>query len=110
MSDLEAALARHVELFNTGVRSGDFTALADTYAPSAVMRFIGVPAGPFMGRDAIARAYAESPPDDTMSIVDFHEAGPHTVQAKFAWTRGGGGSMTISWYEDAVIDLTIALD
>jgi hypothetical protein len=63
-----------------------------------------------VGRDAIARAYADSPPDDTMSIVDIREAGPHTAQARFAWTGGGTGSTTISWYEGEVIDLTVAFD
>jgi steroid Delta-isomerase len=109
-TELDAAVARHIELFNAGVRDGDFAALVDTFAPTAVMRFLGVPAGPYVGRDAIARAYAESPPDDTMSIVDVREAGPHTAQARFAWSRGGTGSMTISWHDGQVIDLTIAFD
>ena len=108
MTELEAALARHVELFNAGVRDEDFTALVDTFAPTAVMRFVGIPAGPFVGREAVAQAYAESPPDDMMSIVDAHEAGPCTMQASFEWSRGGGGSMTVSWNEDQVIDLTVA--
>jgi steroid Delta-isomerase len=108
MTELDAALARHVELFNAGVRDGDFTSLVDTFAPTAVMRFVGVPAGPFVGREAITRAYVESPPDDTISIVDAHEAGPCTMQASFAWSRGGGGSMILSWNEDQVIDLTVA--
>ncbi len=110
MDDLKAAVARHAELFNRSVREEDFTALVDTFAPTAVMRFVGIPAGPYVGRDAIARAYTETPPDDTMSIVDVHEAGPHTAQAAFTWSRGGGGSMTISWYDGAIIDLTVALD
>ena len=108
MTELDAALARHAELFNAGVRDEDFTALVDTFAPTAVMRFVGVPAGPFVGRESIARAYAESPPDDTMSIVEAHEAGPCTMQASFSWSRGGGGSMTVSWHDGQVIDLTVA--
>ena len=108
MTELDAALTRHAELFNAGVRDGDFTALVDTFAPTAVMRFVGVPAGPFVGRESIARAYAESPPDDTMSIVEAHEAGPCTMQASFSWSRGGGGSMTVSWHDGQVIDLTVA--
>jgi steroid delta-isomerase len=110
VSELETAVERHAEVFNAAVRDGDFAALVDTFAPTAVMRFIGVPFGPYVGRDAIARAYAESPPDDTMSIVDVREAGPQTAQARFAWAHGGTGSMTMSWHEGQIIDLTIALD
>ena len=108
MTELDAALARHVELFNNAVQDEDFGPLVGTFAPTAVMRFVGVPAGPFVGREAIARAYIESPPNDTMSIVDAHEAGPCTMQASFAWSRGGGGSMTLSWHDGQVIDLTVA--
>jgi steroid Delta-isomerase len=107
---LSEAVARHVELFNAAVLSGDFSALVDTFAPIAVMRFLGVPAGPFLGREAIARAYADSPPDDTMSIVDVREAGPHTAQVAFVWSRGGTGSMTMSYHNGALIDLTICFD
>jgi ketosteroid isomerase-like protein len=110
MSELTEAATRHVERFNKAVRTGDFSDLVDTFAPTAVMRFIGVPAGPYVGRASIAQAYADSPPDDTMSIVDVHEAGPCTVQASFAWTRGGTGSMTMSYDNGAVIDLTICFD
>ena len=110
MSSLEDAVTRHVELFNAAVAQSDFGALVDTFAPTAVMRFLGVPAGPFVGRDAIARAYEQTPPDDTMSIVDIAEAGPHTAQVRFAWTRGGTGSMTMSWNDGQLIDLTVAFD
>ena len=110
MSSLENAVTRHVELFNAAVSQSDFGALVDTFASTAVMRFLGVPAGPFVGRDAIARAYEQTPPDDTMSIVDIQEAGPHTAQVRFAWTRGGTGSMTMSWNDGQLIDLTVAFD
>jgi hypothetical protein len=108
MSELTEAATRHVERFNEAVRAGDFTDLVDCFAPNAVMRFIGVPAGPYIGRAAIDQAYADSPPDDTMSIVDVYEVGPCTVQVTFAWTRGGAGSMTMSYDKGAVIDLTVA--
>jgi steroid delta-isomerase len=110
MTDLAAAVAEHAGLFNQSVRSGDFTAFLDTFAPTAVMRFVGLPAGPYVGRDAIAEAYARQPPDDTMSVVGVHEAGPDTAQVEFAWSRGGTGSMTVSWHNGRVIDLTIALN
>jgi hypothetical protein len=110
MSELTEAATRHVETFNEAVRTGDFSGLVDCFAPTAVMRFIGAPAGPYVGRAAIAQAYTDSPPDDTMSIVDAYEVGPCTVKASFAWTRGGSGSMTMSYDNGAVIDLTVAFD
>jgi hypothetical protein len=30
------------------------------------------------------------------------------MQGSFAWSRGGGGSMTVSWHDGQVIDLTVA--
>ncbi|HEY2673324.1 MAG TPA: nuclear transport factor 2 family protein [Rugosimonospora sp.] len=109
MSELRVLVDEHARLFNESVRTGDFTGFVGTFAPTAVMRFINLPAGPYVGRDAIADAYADQPPDDTMSIVDVREVGPDTAQVEFAWDRGGTGSMTVSWHDDRVIDLTIAL-
>jgi len=40
------------------------------------MRLTGVPAGPFIGRDAISRAYAEQPPADTITVAAVDSAGP----------------------------------
>lgn len=52
----------HVALFNAAVRSGDWSAFVATFAPDATMGFVGVPAGPFRGRDAIAQATRHSHP------------------------------------------------
>jgi hypothetical protein len=57
----------HVSSFNRAVQSGDYTEMLSRFADDAELVFEGVPAGPFRGRDAIARAYAEQPPDDTVS-------------------------------------------
>ena len=75
MSSLDEAVTRHVELFNAAVSQSDFRALVDTFAPTAVMRFLGVPAGPFVGRDAIADAYRTSvankfPPGYLRALTD----------------------------------------
>ena len=39
----------HFRLFNQAVRSQDWTAFLATFTPDAVMRFEGVPAGPYAG-------------------------------------------------------------
>jgi steroid delta-isomerase len=49
-------LDRHVERFNEGVRTGDFSAMVAALAHDTEMRFEGIPVGPFQGRDAIAAA------------------------------------------------------
>ena len=48
---------RHVAAFNTAVESGDWSDFATRFTEGARMTFVGVPAGPFAGRDAIAEAY-----------------------------------------------------
>jgi steroid Delta-isomerase len=74
----------HVLRFNEGVRTGDWAQMLECFAVDANLRFDGVPAGPFRGRDAIAAAYAEQPPDDqivTLRVVE--DAGD--VTALYAW-------------------------
>ena len=86
--DLEATglFESHVERFNAGVRSGDFAPMLDNFAPDATMAFEGVPVGPFHGRDAIAQAYRERPPDDELDVLDTRLDGD-TIAAGYAWHR-----------------------
>ena len=63
-------LADHVERFNAGVRSGDFGPMVAVFAADAELAFEGIPVGPFSGREAIAAAYAEQPPDDEIVLLD----------------------------------------
>ena len=79
-------LEDHVERFNAGVRSGDFTGMLENFAPDATMAFEGVPVGPFVGRDAIAQAYRERPPDDVLDVLDSRRDG-NTIVAGYAWRR-----------------------
>jgi hypothetical protein len=79
-------LEDHVERFNAGVRSGDFTRMLENLAPDATMAFEGVPVGPFVGRDAIAQAYRERPPDDVLDVLDSRRDG-NTIVAGYAWRR-----------------------
>lgn len=88
MSDMPSVhdvLERHVELFNAGVRQHDFGAMLSQFADDAVMRFEGVPVGPFEGRLAIAAAYRDQPPDDEIRVLDTNDAGPDRVTARYAW-------------------------
>jgi steroid delta-isomerase len=40
------------------------------FADDAALVFEGIPVGPFHGREAIASAYAEQPPDDAIVLLD----------------------------------------
>ena len=76
----------HVERFNAGVRSGDFGPMvAEGFADGAELAFEGVPVGPFRGKEAIAAAYAEQPPDDEVLILRTNESGEEMVVVDYAW-------------------------
>ena len=77
-------LRQHVARFNLGVRSGDFSAMTAALTPDAVMVFAGPPVGPFHGRDAIAAAYVENPPDDEIVLLAA-EPGDGRACAEYAW-------------------------
>ncbi|HEU4424263.1 MAG TPA: nuclear transport factor 2 family protein [Pilimelia sp.] len=102
-------VTEHLALFNEAVRSGDFGPFVATFAPDAEMRFVGVPAGPFAGRDQIAQAYARQPPTDTMTVLSVAADGDTDV-VRFAWDAGGTGTMTVRWQGPLVADLTVAFD
>jgi steroid Delta-isomerase len=99
----------HVELFNASFQSGDWKAFTDTFTDDAVMTFVGVPAGPFHGRAAIAEAYARQPPTDTMSVRTVETSGDTDV-VRFAWSAGGTGTMTMRWRAGKVAELVVAFD
>ena len=88
--DLAAFLARHVDAFNAAVAGGDFAPLVALFASDASLEFEGVPVGPFVGRHAIAAAYAAQPPTDTMTIVETRVEPDGTVVEGFSWSTDAG--------------------
>jgi hypothetical protein len=60
----------YVARFNHGIRSGDFSAMLEQFSEDAEMEFTGIPVGPFRGRDAIAGAYRDQPPDDELVLLE----------------------------------------
>ena len=88
----------HVDAFNHAVTTGDWDTFSERFAADARMSFVGVPAGPFEGRTAIAQAYRDNPPTETMTLL---EAGDRT--AKFRWSGGGTGTMELSWAPDGTV-------
>jgi steroid Delta-isomerase len=71
-------LREHVERFNHGVRTGDWEPMLAHFADDAELVVEGVPAGPFRGKQAIAAAYAEQPPDDEVELL---------ADGGYAWKR-----------------------
>ncbi|MFI5890303.1 nuclear transport factor 2 family protein [Actinoplanes sp. NPDC051513] len=100
---------QHVERFNAAVRSGDWDEFLATLAPEAVMSFDGVPVGPFVGRDAIAVAYETNPPTDTMEIRDV-EIDSDAEIVRFAWSKGGTGTLTIRRGAGGITKLAVRFD
>jgi len=98
--------AEHVAAFNHSVRSGDWAAFADRFTSDATMRFVGVPAGPFNGREAIAAGYASQPPSDTLTVSRAVSSGD-VDELWFAWDNGGTGTMTLRWSAHLIAELTV---
>jgi hypothetical protein len=107
--EVQERIAQHAAAFNAAVHTADWYSFADRFTPHATMRFIGVPAGPFIGRAAIAQAYAEQPPTDTLAIRDVDSTGDVDT-AFFAWSAGGGGVMRLTWEGPLVASLEITFD
>jgi steroid Delta-isomerase len=89
-SPIPDRVAEHVAAFNAAARTGDWGSFAERFTPAAVMRFTGVPAGPFTGREAIARAYAEQPPTDTRAVREVASAGSGTPSGSAGAAAGPG--------------------
>jgi hypothetical protein len=101
-------LEEHVERFNQGVRSGDFTPMVAAFAEDAELHFEGVPVGPFVGRDAIDAAYREQPPDDEVEILSSEVR--DGVVARYAWLREEGrqaGEMLLTPREGQIEKLVV---
>ncbi len=105
-------LDRHVERFNSGVRTGDFGPMLEQFTADAELHFEGVPVGPFVGRSVIAEAYAQNPPDDEIDVLDVESDGDQIV-ARYAWKKDPGrpaGRMVVTRREDRISRLVVTFD
>jgi SnoaL-like domain len=73
----------HVASFNEGVRTGDWSAMLARLTDDAELEFVGIPVGPFRGRDTVGEAYRTQPPDDELVVV--RRLGDEAVV--YAWSR-----------------------
>jgi steroid Delta-isomerase len=61
------------------------------------MRFVGVPVGPFTGREAIAAGYASQTPSDTLTVSSGISSGD-VDKLCFAWDSSTTtGTMVLRW-------------
>jgi steroid Delta-isomerase len=102
-------VSQHIAAFNDSIDTGDWGRFTDRFTPDATMSFVGVPAGPFRGRTAIAAAYLAQPPTDWMSVANVLSSGDVDTVA-FRWKSGGTGTMTLTWDGELVADLVVAFD
>lgn len=89
LEDPAAVLDAHVRRFNDAVGSGDFSEMLAGFAPGAEMVFDGVPVGPFVGREAIADAYASRPPDDEVRLLGVPRVHGDAADSDYAWAGDG---------------------
>jgi hypothetical protein len=110
--DAVAVLRAHVERFNEGVRSGDFAELVSGFAPDAEMTFEGVPVGPFVGRDAIAAAYARRPPTDEVRLLGEPQIEGGSVVCDYAWAAEGqrAGRMILTARDGSIARLVVTFE
>jgi hypothetical protein len=106
-------LVDHVERFNQAVRSGDFAPMVAAFTDDGELHFAGAPVGPFVGRDAIAAAYREQPPDDQVRLGDVEERESGTIVARYAWLADDGreaGEMRLTPRDGRIAKLVVAFD
>ena len=105
-------LVEHVERFNAAVRSGDYGPMLAVFAPDAEMAFEGVPVGPFVGRDAIAAAYAQQPPDDEIVLLGEPQAIGDTEETDYAWKAEGtrAGRMILTARDGQIARLVVTFE
>ena len=100
----------HVRAFNHGVDAAEWSPMLARFADDAELHFVGPPAGPFVGRAAIANAYEEQPPDDRIVLLGVQEEGDRKVVAGFAWEKGGTGRLELEHDGGTITRLTVVFD
>src|SRR6266536_3575391 len=106
-------LEDHIERFNAGVETGDFGRMVERFTEDAELVFEGIPVGPFTGRQAIADAYREQPPDDKVAVVSATERADGTIVTRYGWLRDAGretGEMRITRRGDRIARLVVTFD
>jgi hypothetical protein len=118
-------VARHVALFNEGVRTGDLTPWFNTFSDDAVLTFTvaslgdksaaaSVPKAPANGRAEIEAHYREEPPGSEMSLTAGSPVDPaaDVVFGEFFWVHAPdtGGRFTLRLDGDRATRIDLEFD
>jgi hypothetical protein len=86
--------------------------MLESFEDDAQMEFIGIPVGPFHGRDAIAEAYRTQPPDDELRVLEHRELEGRT-EARYAWLAEpdvAAGELLLTVEDGRIRKLVITFD
>jgi steroid delta-isomerase len=101
----------HVRAFNFGVQTKEWGTMLARFADDAELRFDGIPVGPFIGIEAIRKAYDEEPPDDEIVLLGIQDDPERqVVVAGFAWQEGGPGRLVLEHDRGVITRLTVIFD
>jgi steroid Delta-isomerase len=77
------------------------------FRSDATMRCVGIPVGPFIGREAIAAGCASQPPSDMLTVNSGISSGD-VDKLWFAWEGSGTtGTMVLHWSGGRMFELTV---
>jgi steroid Delta-isomerase len=99
-------LSNYVERFNAGVRTGEWGPMLELVAPDAELEFVGIPVGPFFGREAVGEAYREQPPDDELILLEPRGE----LGAVYAWAKEPerpAGEMHLEERDGAIVRIRV---
>ena len=110
--DPASALDAHVRRFNDAVGSGDWSEMIQGFAPDAEMIFEGVPAGPYLGRETIAEAYARQPPADEVRLLGTPKVEGEKIESDYAWAGEGrrAGRMILTSSDGLIVRLVVTFE
>lgn len=101
----------HVRIFNAAVASNERSAFVATFDEDGVVEFVGPPVGPFIGRESIAAAYAQNPPDDAIALAGPVRYDGHEAVVPYRWhTSGATGTMRATTRAGLITRLVITFD
>jgi hypothetical protein len=105
-------LRAHVGPFNDAVRSQDYSEMVAGFAADAEMAFQGIPVGPFVGREAIAHAYASRPPRGEVRLLGAPDVRGDVVESTYAWAGDDqpAGRMIVTVQNGQIVRLVVTFD
>lgn len=68
MSISRETLQRYLDVHNAAIETGDFNSLVRLFTPNGELHFVGIDFGPFYGREEIAKAFRDRPPEHKLAL------------------------------------------